>query len=131
MQMDLPVSSGNRRKFRKDWGLQNVVGMSAANPVLEKNDAHRQRIVQQRIENFVKRAVFPQQLTLPRQYATTREGTFIFKVLVGRKIDGIQEQGARVVVQENAQQARFVMSPLFASKHDARAWARQHMAAQE
>lgn len=125
------LKTAHNGKFRKDWGLQNVVGMSAANPVLERNNAHRQRIVRQRIENFVKRAVFPQQLTLPRQYATTREGTFIFKVLEGRKIDGVQEQGVRVVVQENAQQARFVMSPLCASKHDARAWARQHMSAKE
>ena len=93
----------------------------------QMQNAHRQRKVRAKIANFVQRAIYPQQLTVPRQYATTREGVFIYKVLEGREIDGIKEDGVRVIIQENMKQARFVISPLLASRFDAITWARQNM----
>ena len=118
-----PVLAG---KFRRDWGTKNLVGLDhASGPKL--NTA--QQNVRHKIATFIQRAVFPQQLSVPRQYATTREGCWVYKVMEGRVIDGVPERGARVVVQENAQMARFIISPLFNSKHDALAWARQHTGA--
>jgi len=46
------------------------------------------------------------------------------------RVNGFRENGARVVVQENARQARFIISPLFGSKHDALSWARTQMGAE-
>lgn len=123
---DLILPSVLRAKHRRDWGLKNFVGMdSAKGPLLHT----AQQNVRRKIANFIQRAVYPQQLSIPRQYATTREGVFIYKIMEGREIDGYREPGARVVVQENAKMARFVISPLFNSKHDALGWARQHMGA--
>ena len=125
MQKDLIIPDAHKGKFRRDWGTQNMVGLDKAGPKLNAVQVS----VNQKIENFISRAVHPQQLSVPRQYATTKEGVFIYRTMEGRNIDGYQEQGARVVVQENAQMARFVISPLFSSIHDARSWARQNMGA--
>lgn len=117
-------------KFRKDWGLQNMVGANAApSPIAMKNEFRQQR-VRAKIATFVRTAIYPQQITVPRQYATTREGCWVYKVLEGREISGFRENGVRVVVQENAQQARFVISPLFGTKHDALTWAQSQMGAE-
>ena len=134
--MDLIVPASIKSKFRKDWGLQNVMGLDAAplfgKSIVDQNNqnAFRQRRVRHKIATFIQTAIYPQQLTIPRQYATTREGTFIYKILSGRMVNGYKENGVRVVVQENARQARFVISPLFDSEHDARSWARQQMGAE-
>jgi len=126
MQRDLILPTAHSGKLRRDWGTQNVVGIdSAGGPKIHT----AQMNVKKKIDNFVARAVYPQQLSVPRQYATTREGVFIYKQMKGRIIDGYQEQGARVIVQENAKMARFVISPLFGSIHDAQSWARQNMGA--
>lgn len=125
----------NPSKLRRDWGTQNTLGMTNPNPALNaKNpsnfvNAMRMNNVLRKIQHFYDTAVFPQQLTLPRQYATTSDGVRVVKLLSGREIDGVREDGVRVVVQENARQARFVISPLFSNKHDAHAWARQQMGA--
>jgi len=128
------IATPNTTKLRKDFGLQNVVGASSPLPPQLMNNGFRQQKVRQKVANFVQTAVYPQQLTIPRQYATTQEGCWIYKILEGRQLrlgdNGgalYREKGVRVVVQENAKQARFVMSPLFGSKHDALSWARQHM----
>lgn len=116
-------------KFRREWGLQNMIGAAAPASPLTMQNEFRQRQVRGKIANFIKTAIFPQQLTIPRQYATTREGCWIYKILEGREIAGFRENGVRVVVQENAQQARFVMSPLFTAKQDALSWAIKEMGA--
>lgn len=139
--IDLKPAPCNANKMRREWGLQNVVGMK--NNALPGNDAvsmnnqnaFRQQKVRARIAHFTRTAVYPQQLTVPRQYATTREGCWVFKILEGREIPSdngakYREKGIRVVVQENAQQARFIMSPLFGSKHDALSWAVKEMGAE-
>lgn len=115
--------------MRKDWGLQNIIGVKSAPVPAVMTNEFRQRKVRGKIANFVQTAIYPQQLTVPRQYATTREGCWIYKILEGREISGFREDGVRVVVQENAQQARFVMSPLFVSKTDALSWAVKQMGA--
>ncbi len=126
MQIDLPTPLVHKNKPRQAWGAKNMVGLdSASGPRIHTAQVN----VQKKIDNFIARAIYPQQLSIPRQYATTQEGSFIFRVLEGRMIDGLQEQGVRVVVQENAQMARFVISPLFSSTHDARSWASQNMGA--
>lgn len=134
----LDLATPHAGKFRRDWGLSNIVGADAArNPVSMSND-FRQQKVRGKIATFIQTAVYPQQLSIPRQYATTREGCWIYKILEGRKLrlrndDGApvyREKGVRVVVQENGRQARFVMSPLFSSKHDALTWAKQQMGAE-
>jgi hypothetical protein len=123
---DIPVSEAIAAKPRRDWGTQNLVGLDTkSGPKIHT----AQQNVRHKIAKFIQRAVYPQQLSVPRQYASTQQGTFIYKIMEGRIIDGFQEQGARVVVQENARMARFVMSPLFSSKHDALSWARQQMGA--
>lgn len=116
--------------LRRDWGLQNMIGLRSPGAVQQKNAAIQQR-VRAKIANFISTAIFPQQLTVPRQYATTAEGVRIYKIMKGRVVGGVQENGVRVVVQENAQQARFVISPLMPSEHDAMAWARQNMGTTE
>jgi hypothetical protein len=125
MQQDLILPSAHKGKLRREWGTQNMMGLDPAGPKLHSAQTN----VQRKIDKFISRAVYPQQLSVPRQYATTREGSFIYRILEGRVIDGYQEQGVRVVVQENAQMARFVISPLFSSTHDARSWASQNMGA--
>ena len=141
--MDLTVPASIKTKFRKDWGLQNAVGLDprdmpkSSDLISQANlNSFRQHKVRGKIASFVQSAVFPQQLSVPRQYATTREGCWIYKILEGRPVvvnseNGAKyrEKGIRVVVQENARQARFVMSPLFGSKHDALAWAQSQMGA--
>lgn len=123
---DLILPSGLKGKLRRDWGTQNMVEVDHyGGPKVNGAVVN----VQRKIKNFMDRAVYPQQLTIPRQYATTQEGCFICHFYEGRIIDGVQEQGARVVVQENAKMARFVVSPLFISIHDARSWAYQNMGA--
>lgn len=140
--MDLITPSVFKDKRRADWGLSNaigmdtgVMGMTLAGQPSDKmkmiySNEWRQRRVRQKIMNFYKTAIYPQQLTVPRQYATTREGTTVFKIVEGREINGIKEDGVRVVVQENKQQARFIMSPLFSNRHDALQWAKQHTGAE-
>ena len=126
MQQDLIIPSEHKGKLRREWGTQNMVGIDAAGgPKVHTAQAN----VQAKINTFLERAIYPQQLSVPRQYATTKEGAFIYMTMEGRTIDGLQEQGARVVVQENAQMARFVISPLFSSIHDARSWASQNLGA--
>lgn len=127
--MDLAVSPALSGKLRRDWGLRNLVGADAPITPLSMNNDFRQQQVRRKIATFISRAIYPQQLTIPRQYATTREGVWVYKILEGREIDGVRENGVRVVVQENAKQARFVISPLFGSKHDALSWAVKHMGA--
>ena len=125
----LDLATPHTGKFRKDWGLDNMVGVNPAPvPVTMQND-FRQQKVRHKIATFVRTAIYPQQLTVPRQYATTREGCWVYKILEGREISGFREDGVRVVVQENAQQARFVISPLFSTKHDALSWAITQMGA--
>lgn len=140
---DLSPAPAHAGKFRRDWGLQNMVGADAA-PLFGGNDMvsmqnrndFRQHKVRGKVANFISTAIYPQQLTIPRQYATTREGCWVYKILEGRRLRlsdsnaTYREKGVRVVVQENARQARFVMSPLFGSKADALAWARQEMGAE-
>lgn len=126
MQADQAVASGLKGKLRRDWGTQNMMGLDhVAGPSVHGAQVN----VQRKVKTFMDRAVYPQQLSVPRQYATTKEGVFICQTYEGRIIDGVQEQGARVVVQENAKMARFVISPLFSSIHDARSWAYQNMGA--
>ena len=125
--MDLKLPDAHKNKPRRDWGLQNIVGLSGTTIPKNIENVHRERMVRSKIDNFINRAVFPQQLTIPRQYATTQEGVSIYKMLEGRVIDGIQEQGVRAVVLENAKFARFVMSPLMPSRSDAEQWARRNM----
>lgn len=127
---DLTVARAHEGKFRKDWGTQNPIGIPSASPHGPPTNAARAKAVHDKLAAFISTAIYPQQLTIPRQYATTREGCFIFRILEGRLIDGIREDGVRVVVQENLRNARFVISPLFRSKHDALTWARQHMGAE-
>jgi hypothetical protein len=127
--IDLRPAPSNMKKLRKDWGLQNVIGMEHANRALMSNNAHRIRKVRHKVANFTQNAIYPQQLTIPRQYATTTEGTFIYKILEDREVDRVAGGGVRVVVQENAQQARFIMSPLFGSKQDALGWAARNTGA--
>lgn len=123
---DLILPQGLQGKLRRDWGTQNLSELDhAGGPRVHT----AQQNVNRKIAHFVNTAIYPQQLTVPRQYATTKQGTWVYKVFEGRVVDGFQEQGARVVVQENAKLARFVMSPLFSSKHDALDWARQQMGA--
>ena len=136
--LDLSPAPENASKFRRDWGLQNVVGVKSNIPDSAVGlNSLRQQKVRQKIANFVQTAVYPQQLSIPRQYATTQEGCFIYKILEGREVRvntdtgaKYKEKGIRVVVQENAQQARFIMSPLFGSKHDALTWAQSNMGAE-
>jgi hypothetical protein len=109
--------------------LDNIVGVNPAPVPVTMNNEFRQQKVRNKIATFVRTAIYPQQLTVPRQYATTREGCWVYKILEGREISGFREDGVRVVVQENAQQARFVISPLFSTKHDALAWANSQMGA--
>lgn len=136
MMLDLTPAPANAKRFRRDWGTQNMIGLSP--PPLQPKfpNAEVQRRVHAKIARFIGNAVWPQQVTVPRQYATTREGCWVYKILEGRELrmgsNGARyrEKGVRVVVQENAQQARFVMSPLFGSRHDALAWAQREMGAQ-
>lgn len=123
MLVDRTVVAGNANKPRRDWGLQNVVGLDNMNRAAMQNNAHRTQQVKRKIENFVQTAVYPQQLTIPRQYATTKEGVRVYKVLENREVDKVAGGGVRIVVQENMQQSRFMMSPLLKSKHDAFQWA--------
>lgn len=134
--MDLAVSPALSGKLRRDWGLKNMIGVEGrqlfgGNDLISQHNSNavNQQQVRRKIATFVTRAIYPQQLTVPRQYATTREGVWVYKILEGREIDGVRENGVRVVVQENAKQARFVISPLFGSKHDALSWAVKHMGA--
>ena len=113
-------------KLRRDWGTQNMVGMAHGNPAAVTNAARLQH-VQNKIATFCNTAIYPQQLTVPRQYATTQEGVSIFRIMSGRKVGGYTEPGFRVVVLENAQQSRFVISRLFDSEADARGWAHKEM----
>ena len=128
--VDLPVVAERKNMLRRDWVTREkvAVGMDHMSRAFMQNtspiNAYRMQIVRRKIDNFTKSAVFPQQLTIPRQYATTQEGVFIYKVLEDREIDRVAGGGVRVVVQENAAQARFYISPLFSSKHDALDWAR-------
>ena len=117
-------------KMRREWGLQNMVGIVAPPSPATMQNAFRLRQVRGKIAQFTQTAVYPQQLTVPRQYATTREGCWIYKILEGREISGFREDGVRVVIQENAQLARFVMSPLFTAKQDALSWAIKEMGAE-
>lgn len=132
----LDLATPHTGKFRKDWGLQNMVGADSGTvfnrDLIGQNNqnAFRQHRVRHKIATFVRTAIYPQQITIPRQYATTREGCWVYKVLEGREISGFRENGVRVVVQENAQQARFVISPLFGTKHDALTWAQSQMGAE-
>lgn len=135
--MDLAVAAPNRGKFRRDWGLQNMVGMDTRGIIpgndllaIQNQNAAAQHRVRGKIAQFTMTAIFPMQLTVPRQYATTRAGCWVYKILEGRKVNGVPENGVRVVVQENAQQARFVMSPLFGTRHDALQWAQSQMGAE-
>lgn len=124
MQVDLSVAAGNEHKLRRDWGTQNVVGVGLnGGPKVHAAQGN----VQHKVATFIARGIYPQQLSIPRQYSTTSEGVFIHTEFEGRIIDGVQEQGARLIVQENAKMARFVVSPLFDSIHDARSWAKQNM----
>lgn len=140
---DLNPAPENAAKARKDFGLDNMVGFDhnhrPGSDILSQSNqnAHRMQKVRGKIANFVQTAVYPQQLTIPRQYATTREGCWVYKILEGRELRvnsdsgaKYREKGVRVVVQENARQARFVISPLFGSKHDALSWARSQMGAE-
>ena len=127
--MILGLPDNNPGKLRRDWGTQNMVGMAHGNPAAIANAA-RLRHVQNKIATFCNTAIYPHQLTVPRQYSTTVAGVSIYKVLSGRKIGGYTEPGVCVVVLENAQQARFVISPLFDSETDARGWAHKHMGVQ-
>lgn len=141
--LDLSPAPANAKKFRRDWGLQNMVGANGPMPAAGNLMAHYNREAQgkrnanTKIAKFIRTAVYPQQLTIPRQYATTREGCWVYKILEGREMlldphskAKYREKGVRVVVQENARQARFVISPLFDSTHDALGWARQEMGAE-
>ncbi len=123
MTNDQKVSKAHEGKLRKDWGLQNTVGLEHSSKAVMKNNEMRMRRVRHKIATFTQTAIYPQQLTIPRQYSTTQEGTFIYKILEGREIDRVAGGGVRVVVQENLQQARFIMSPLFNSRQDALDWA--------
>lgn len=126
--MDIAVAPERQGLLRRDWVSKYSIAPDPARKV-EKSmrNEHQKRVVRSKIANFIQRAVYPQQLTIPRQYSTTSEGVRLYKVLEGREIDGIREQGVRVVVQENAKNARFVMSPLLPSRFDAVQWARRNM----
>lgn len=132
--LPVPVSRGNMP--RHVWGKDNIVRLEGGGVVGRLPDGHQiknalqQRNVRNKIARFTQIAIYPQQLTVPRQYATTREGVFLYKILKGRTIGGYQEDGVRVVVQENAKMARFVMSPLMPSEYDARQWAKSEMGVQ-
>lgn len=126
----LDLTTPHEGKLRRDWGLQNVVGVDAAPSMPSMQNAFRQHKVRGKIATFIRTAIYPQQLSVPRQYATTREGCWVYKILEGREMNGFREDGVRVVVQENAKQARFVISPLFTSKHDALTWAVTQMGAE-
>lgn len=133
MIADLITPNTKAGMFRRDWGLENMIGADTRplhGVAPDMLNSFRQQKVRGKIANFLQRAVYPQQLTIPRQYATTQAGVSIYKIMHGRVIDGLQEDGVRIVVLENAQQARFVISPLFGNEFDARAWARQNMGAE-
>lgn len=132
MQMDLPVAAPHRGKFRRDFGLDRLIGLhpKPLNAGERIKNALAQRGVRRKVANFIQTAIYPQQLTVPRQYATTQEGVFIYKILKGRDVSGFREDGVRVVVQENLKAARFVMSPLFSSEYDALQWAKRQMGVQ-
>ena len=130
--LDRQPSPPNFNKLRRDWGLQNMVGVQGpATPLSKRTDYQKQR-ARQKIAQFIQNAVYPQQLTIPRDYLSTETGVRVYKILEGRpiKVSGssasFKEKGIRVVVLENGAQARFIMSPLFGSKHDALTWAQRH-----
>ena len=125
--MDIQVPASLKVKMRRDWGVGNIICAEGAPIPISIKNVHQERIVRSKIARFVQKAIYPQQLTIPRQYSTTQEGVSIYKILEGRVIDGFQEQGVRVIVRENLEQTRFVISPLHASREDAMGWARQNM----
>jgi len=115
------------QKRRADWGLQNRVKVDNANSQAGENNALRMENLRRKLKTFFANAVYPQQIIVPRQKTTTKTGTFIVQVFKGRIVQGYQEDGVRVIVQENLENARFIVSPLFSSEADARAWATQDM----
>lgn len=133
--IDLKPAASLAGKFRRDWGLSNIVGVEGPpNPNFRLPEWQKQRS-RQKVAHFCRTAIYPQQLTLPRDYITTETGVRIYKILEGREIRvsgssaTYREKGVRVVVLENGRQSRFIMSPLFGSKHDALTWAQQHTGA--
>lgn len=133
--IDLKPAASLAGKFRRDWGLSNIVGVEGPpNPNFRLPEWQKQR-ARQKVAHFIQTAVYPQQLTLPRDYLSTETGVRIYKILEGREIRvsgssaTYREKGVRVVVLENGRQARFIMSPLFGNKHDALTWAQQHTGA--
>lgn len=93
------------------------------------------RNIANKIENFTRTAINPQTLTIPRDPLSTDDGNRVFRVLKGRLLQGIPENGVRAVVQENSgwgvsAKVRFIMSPLFGNEHDARSWARREYEAE-
>lgn len=130
--LDMKPSPPNLSKLRRDWGLQNIVGVKGPVTPLSKRADYQKQQARRKIAHFLQNAVYPQQLTIPRDYLTTETGVRIYKILEGRpiKVSGsnatFREKGIRVVVLENGAQARFIMSPLFGSKHDALTWAQRH-----
>jgi len=130
--LDLKPIPEHKQKFRRDWGLSTLVGLTQQAPRMGHNSGEQVSGAYKKRAKFVEAAVWPQQLTLPRQVSTTKDGCRVFKILEGRRIGGIQEDGARVVVEENthhggAALTRYVISPLFQSKQDALSWATTHM----
>lgn len=131
--MDLKPLQSQKRKLRRDWGLKTIVGLTPPGPMMMGHNSGEQVSgAYKKRAKFIASAFWPQQLTLPRQVSTTMDGCRVFKILEGRRLGGIQEDGVRVVVEENTHQGaaaltRYVISPLFQSKHDALAWANTHM----
>lgn len=124
---DKPLPEVLRGKLRRDWGAKNLLSVNGPAPRMTT-----EQIVQQlnrKVEHFIANAVFPQQLTVPRDMARTRSGVTVYRVLKGRVVGGVQENGVRVVVQENTMRTRYVMSPLCESEYDALTWARREMGA--
>lgn len=122
--MDLGIPKSIRGRKRRDIGKDNIIMATTVGP-LPADIAKRN--IQRKIEGFIANAIFPQQLSVPRDYATTKEGVSIYRVLKGRKVAGIVEDGVRVVVLECGKYARFVMSPLMPTEYDAIQWARSEM----
>ena len=120
-----------KNKPRTAWGADKMLSLQTGKvgvrmpgvPDQQMKSRDMVKMVQDKVVRFMETAVYPQQLTFTR-YSEVPEGTSLYQIVHGREVDGIQEQGVRAFVLENKKNyARFLVSPLMPSEHDARAWA--------
>lgn len=103
------------------------LGSSIGNTHRTQNDVKERQAAAQKLRRFLDAAA-DQQMTFRKDavpagfsgVGTEEDKSF----LPGREINGIREKGHRVVVRLDGAHVRFVVSPLFSSKRDARKWAK-------